>query len=93
MNETKVRIDYVHHALSATYQWILGAREDENLDDALHEPLILRHQYFRRARALRDRQAEAAAGTVVEAEPEEGTVLDEDSNLDVSTDQQEEGTE
>jgi hypothetical protein len=35
MNETKVRIDYVHHALSAVYQYILGARTDPNLPEGV----------------------------------------------------------
>ncbi len=33
MNETKVRIDYVHHSLSSVYQYVLGARTDPNLPD------------------------------------------------------------
>ncbi len=31
MNEPKVRIDYVHHGLSAMYQWLMAARTDPNL--------------------------------------------------------------
>ncbi len=31
LNETKVRIDYVHHQLSSVYQYIMAAREDPNL--------------------------------------------------------------
>ena len=31
LNETKVRIDYVHHALSAMYQYYKGALDDPNL--------------------------------------------------------------
>lgn len=31
MNEPKVRIDYVHHALSAMYQWLIAARTDPAL--------------------------------------------------------------
>ncbi len=31
MNEPKVRIDYVHHALSAMYQYLMAARQDPNL--------------------------------------------------------------
>ncbi len=31
MNEPKVRIDYVHHALSAMYQYLVAARKDPNL--------------------------------------------------------------
>ncbi len=33
MNETKVRVDYVHHGLSAMYQWVKAAPEDPNLSD------------------------------------------------------------
>ena len=33
LNETKIRIDYVHHALSAVYQYIFAAREDPNLPE------------------------------------------------------------
>lgn len=40
MNETKVRIDYVHHSLSAVYQYVLGTREDPNLaPNVKHSPL------------------------------------------------------
>ena len=35
LNETKVRIDYVHHALSAVYQYIFAAREDPNLPESV----------------------------------------------------------
>ena len=38
MNETKVRIDYVHHALSAVYQYVVGARLDEAGFDLADEP-------------------------------------------------------
>ncbi len=31
MNEPKVRIDYVHHSLSAMYQWLMASRKDPNL--------------------------------------------------------------
>jgi hypothetical protein len=31
MNETKIRIDYVHHALSAMYMYYVGASNDPNL--------------------------------------------------------------
>jgi hypothetical protein len=31
MTETKVRIDYVHHALSAMYQYYRAAERDPNL--------------------------------------------------------------
>ena len=31
LNETKVRIDYVHHALSSMYGYYKGALEDPNL--------------------------------------------------------------
>lgn len=51
MNETKVRIDYVHHSLSSVYQYVLGAREDENLDAKVR---------FSPIRDQVDRQLEAA---------------------------------
>jgi hypothetical protein len=35
MNETKVRIDYVHHGLSAMYQWVKAAETDSSLDAAV----------------------------------------------------------
>jgi hypothetical protein len=35
LNETKVRIDYVHHGLSAVYQYIQGARTDPDLPEAV----------------------------------------------------------
>ncbi|MDP2315588.1 MAG: hypothetical protein Q8P41_22000 [Pseudomonadota bacterium] len=31
LNEPKVRIDYVHHGLSAMYQWLMASRTDPNL--------------------------------------------------------------
>ena len=31
LNEPKVRIDYVHHGLSAMYQWLVASRNDPNL--------------------------------------------------------------
>jgi hypothetical protein len=40
MNETKVRIDYVHHQLSSVYQYIMAAREDPNLPaDVVESPM------------------------------------------------------
>jgi hypothetical protein len=50
MNETKVRIDYVHHALSAMYQWVLAAREDPELAEAVKADKILPQQYVRMVR-------------------------------------------
>ena len=38
LNETKVRIDYVHHALSAMNQYYEGAESDPNL------PVAVRNQ-------------------------------------------------
>lgn len=35
MNETKVRVDYVHHGLSAMYQWVKAAPTDPNLSDEI----------------------------------------------------------
>ena len=31
LNEPKVRIDYVHHGLSAMYQWLMASKKDPNL--------------------------------------------------------------
>jgi len=65
MNETKVRIDYVHHSLSAVYQYVLGAREDENLPEQVR---------FSPVRAQVDEQLARAMGQSVEdtAEDSEG---------------------
>ncbi len=38
MNEPKVRIDYVHHSLSAMYQYLVAARKDPNLPAAVAAP-------------------------------------------------------
>jgi hypothetical protein len=39
LNEPKVRIDYVHHGLSAMYQWLIASRRDPNLPEvAKREP-------------------------------------------------------
>ncbi len=39
LNEPKVRIDYVHHGLSAMYQWLVASRNDPNLPEvAKREP-------------------------------------------------------
>lgn len=35
MNETKVRIDYVHHGLSAVFQYVMAAKRDPNLPEAV----------------------------------------------------------
>lgn len=35
MNEPKVRIDYVHHSLSAMYQYLVAARKDPNLPESV----------------------------------------------------------
>ena len=35
LNEPKVRIDYVHHGLSAMYQWLMASRRDPNLPAAV----------------------------------------------------------
>ncbi len=44
MNETKVRVDYVHHALSAMAQWIDGARADPGLAAAVRDGPALPRQ-------------------------------------------------
>ena len=50
MNETKVRIDYVHHALSAMYQWVLAAEQDDNLVEDAKKSALLPHQNLRNFR-------------------------------------------
>ena len=55
MNETKVRIDYVHHGLSAMYQWVKGAESDASLDAAVREGPVtpIQQQRIDRLAALR----------------------------------------
>ena len=55
LNETKVRIDYVHHQLSAVYQYIMGARVDPNLpEEVVRSPMRAQREAF-------EAQAAAAA--------------------------------
>ena len=69
MNETKVRIDYVHHALSSVYQYVLGAREDDQLPEEVRmSPL---------RKALLQAQAEAEGSE--DSEDSEGSEGTEDS--------------
>ena len=35
LNETKVRIDYVHHGLSSMYQYVKGAQMDPQLPESV----------------------------------------------------------
>jgi hypothetical protein len=63
MNETKVRIDYVHHSLSAVYQYVLGAREDPALPPTVR---------FSPIREQVDQQLAAALGTAQEEEEDAG---------------------
>ncbi|MEE2749891.1 MAG: hypothetical protein VX519_00545 [Myxococcota bacterium] len=51
MNETKVRIDYVHHQLSSVYQYIMAAREDPNLPENVKVSPIRRQLEALRAQA------------------------------------------
>lgn len=49
LNEPKVRIDYVHHALSTVYQWLVGAKLDPNLPEtARREPDPMMREMMRR---------------------------------------------
>jgi hypothetical protein len=53
LNETKVRIDYVHHGLSAVYQYILAARTDTALPDIVkRSPLRDKIEAVRAARSV-----------------------------------------
>jgi hypothetical protein len=61
LNETKVRVDYVHHALSAMYQYVLATRTDSNLAVSVKDGPALPQQRMmieRKARA----EAAVAAG-------------------------------
>ena len=61
MTETKVRIDYVHHSLSAVYQYIEGARLDPNLpEDVKRSPVRVQ---------MEAREAAARAAVAGEAVP------------------------
>ena len=50
MNETKVRIDYVHHGLSAMYQWVKAAETDASLPESVRAGKITPIQQQRRDR-------------------------------------------
>ncbi|MCB9763028.1 MAG: hypothetical protein H6739_24725 [Alphaproteobacteria bacterium] len=67
LNETKVRIDYVHHALSALYQYLMAAREDPNL------PEEVRLSTFRQVLEASQRRMPAPApdGKLPQANPPE----------------------
>ena len=59
MNETKVRIDYVHHSLSAVYQYVVGARLDDQLP-----PSVLESPYRKAVReAMEAQEAEVGSET------------------------------
>lgn len=64
MNEPKVRVDYVHHALSAMYQWVRGAEEDENLAPAIRDGGLAPIQALREARIQAHEKAREAGDTV-----------------------------
>jgi hypothetical protein len=57
MNETKVRIDYVHHGLSALAQWAEGVRADAAVDAGIRTGPPLPGQ----ARRAEERSARLAA--------------------------------
>jgi len=61
MNETKVRIDYVHHGLSAFYQWVKAAETDPTLDPAIKDGPMTPMQLKRRERQKSMAEAVAAA--------------------------------
>ncbi len=68
MNETKVRIDYVHHSLSSVYQYVLGAREDPNLPENVR---------LSPARVALDEATLRALGQEPESPSEDGSVAGE----------------
>ncbi|MBN1335930.1 MAG: hypothetical protein JXB39_08225 [Deltaproteobacteria bacterium] len=62
MNETKVRIDYVHHAFSAMYQYLVGARADPALPEGVKADVPLLDDQIAAARA-RLEHARASQGS------------------------------
>ena len=67
MNETKIRIDYVHHALSAMYIYYVGASSDPNLPAGVKADVPLLAERLELAVAAAEaakaqRQADVAAG-------------------------------
>ena len=48
MNEPKVRIDYVYHAQSSMYQWLMASRRDPNAPEVVRAPLSEVHQKMMR---------------------------------------------
>ncbi len=67
MNETKIRIDYVHHALSAMYMYYVGASSDPNLPEGVKADVPTLSQRLAEAMAA----AEAAQAEREAAEPTE----------------------
>ena len=68
MNETKVRIDYVHHGLSAMYQWVQAAEGDTTLDEAVRTGPMTPIQKQRHDRLVALRAAvEAGDAEAIEA--------------------------
>ena len=65
MNETKVRIDYVHHGLSSFYQWVKAAETDPNLDPTIKDGPVTPMQARRKERQAK--LAEAVASGDAEA--------------------------
>ncbi|MFH1463974.1 MAG: hypothetical protein ABIO70_06295 [Pseudomonadota bacterium] len=62
MNETKIRIDYVHHALSAMYQYYQAAQNDPNLPESVKADVPTLVERLAQAQAAAEaRQAELAA--------------------------------
>ncbi len=57
MNETKVRIDYVHHAFSAMYQYLVGARADPALPEGVKADVPLLDEQIAAALARAGRPA------------------------------------
>jgi hypothetical protein len=68
MNETKIRIDYVHHALSAMYQYYQAAQKDPNLPESVKAEVPTLVERLAQAQAAAEaRRTELAAQA--EAQP------------------------
>ncbi len=67
MNETKIRIDYVHHALSAMYMYHKGASSDPNLPEGVKADVPMLPERLELAMAAAEAARAEQAAKVAEA--------------------------
>ena len=76
MNETKVRIDYTHHALSAMYIYYVGAMKDPNLPEQVKASTPTLGEQLQAAKAAAEaRRAEQEAAAVEASEGAAGEAV------------------